>query len=164
MYNVELKKKRIRILDLQDQHCRICKHQMQPLKECILHCEIGNELKRLAKALFPESSERKSTEEWNAICRQAIKLYEQGLGTTRVSKELGCASSTLREQLKKRKMWRGQTQDEIQEQSRKKWDDWCDRAKQLREKGWSYPKIEKHLKIPASNLRKEMRKREFERK
>ncbi|PHG59732.1 hypothetical protein [Bacillus toyonensis] len=157
------KEKRIRILDLQDQYCQICEYQMKPLKDCVQrHCEIGNELKDLARVLFTESKERRSREVWDDLCRRATNLYEQGFGTIHISKELGCSRSTLCDQLKMRGLWRGKTRLEIQEHSRKKWDDWCCRAKELRENGWSYPKIEKYLKIPASNLRNQMRKRGLE--
>ncbi|ANS50875.1 hypothetical protein PVK73_28055 [Bacillus thuringiensis] len=153
------KEKRIRILDIQDQHCQPCEFQMKPLKECMQHCEVGLELKKLARELFEENKGRKPKEEWDEICRQAAKLYEQGFGTTVITKTLGCPSSTLREQLKKRGMWKGKTQAEIQEQSRKKWDDWCQQALKLRGQGYSYPKIAQYLGVPASNLRNEMSKR-----
>ncbi|WP_257143351.1 hypothetical protein [Bacillus cereus] len=132
---------------------------MKSLKECIQHCAIGLEMKELARGLFEENKERKPKEEWDEICRQAAKLYEQGFGTTMITKELGCPSSTLREQLKKRGLWKGETQAEIQEKSRKKWDDWCQQALELKEQGWSYPKIADSLGVPASNLRNEMSKR-----
>ena len=96
------KEKRIRILDIQDQHCQPCEFQMKPLKECMQHCEVGLELKKLARELVEENKGRKPKEEWDEICRQAAKLYEQGFGTTMITKTLGCPSSTLREQLKTR--------------------------------------------------------------
>ncbi|MGE6964196.1 hypothetical protein ACQKIW_31070 [Bacillus thuringiensis] len=157
------KEKRIRILDLQDQYCQICEYQMKPLKVCVQqHCEIGKELKNLAAVLVTERKEKKSRESWDDICKQAATLYKQGFGLTHISKELSCSRSTLREQLKKRGLWTGQTQREIQEKSRRKWDNFCGRAKQLRGKGWSYPKIAQYLQTPASNLREQMRKRGFD--
>lgn len=157
------KETRIRMLDLQDQYCQICEYQMKSLKECIQQrCEVGKELKNLAGLLFMESSDRRSKETWDDICRQATTLYAQGVGMTHISKELGCSRSTLREQLKKRGLWSGKTQSEIQEKSRQTWGDRCYKAKKLREKGWSYPKIAQYLKIPASNLRNQMRERGFD--
>lgn len=153
--------KRVRILDLQDQHCQTCEYRMKPLKQCMQDCLIGQELSMLASGLFEGCKEQKSKEEWDEICRQAVKLYEQGLGTTMITKELGCPSSTLRDQLKRRGLWEGKTQVEIQEQSLKKWDDWCQQALKLRERGYSYPKIAQYLSVPASNLRNEMSKRGF---
>ncbi|MED2754392.1 hypothetical protein P4275_28375 [Bacillus thuringiensis] len=152
---------RIRILDIQDQHCQTCAYQMKPLKECMQHCAIGLELKELARALFTENGGRKPRAEWDEICRQAAQLYEQGFGTTMITKKLGCPSSTLREQLKKRGMWKGKTQAEIQEQSRRKWEEWCQQALKFREHGFSYPKIAQYLGVPASNLRNQMSKRGF---
>lgn len=157
------KETRIRILDLQDQYCQICEYQTNPLKECVQQrCEVGKALKSLSSLLFMEGPERKSKETWDTICQQATQLYAQGFGANYISNELGCSRSALREQLKKKGLWSGKTQSEIQEQSRQKWDNWCYRAKQLKEKGWSYSKIAQYLKIPASNLRNEMRKRKLD--
>ncbi|MEX0417955.1 hypothetical protein [Bacillus sp. C30] len=108
------KEKRIRILDLQDQYCQACECQMKPLKECIQHCVVGQELKTLTKGLFAESKKQKTKEEWDEICRQAAKLYEQGIGTIVISKKLGCPASTLRDNLKKRRLWKVKTKVEIQ--------------------------------------------------
>ena len=163
VYLMNPRETRIRILDLQDRYCQICEYQMQPLKECIQQqCEVGKELKNLANLLFTKNSDRKSKETWDDVCKQATQLYAQGFGATHISKVLGCSRSALYEQLKKRGLWKGNTKNEIQEQSQKKWDDWCDRAKKLRANGWSYPKIAESLKIPASNLRNQMRKRGFD--
>ncbi|MBG9612211.1 hypothetical protein [Bacillus cereus] len=158
------REKRIRILDLQDKYCQTCEYTMQPLKECIqIHqCKIGKEFKSLTKDLFVESKGRKTKEEWDKVCRQAVELEGQGFGAISISKQLSCSRSTLYEQLKKRGLWKGKKQTEIQEQSRAKWENWCQQAKSLRKKGWSYPKIAQYLRIPASNLRDQMRKRGFD--
>ncbi|HHK5536983.1 TPA: hypothetical protein ACQUHH_005534 [Bacillus mobilis] len=153
------KEKRIRILDLQDKHCQTCDYQMQPLKKCIQHCSIGQELQMLARELFTESKRQKSREDWDEICKQAVKLYERDVGNTTISKKLGCPASTLRDQLKRRGLWQGKTQVEIQEQSRKKWNDWCQKALQLRKQGFSDSKISQHLGVSTSNLREHMSKR-----
>ncbi|MEX0417510.1 hypothetical protein [Bacillus sp. C30] len=153
------KEKRIRILDLQDKQCQTCEYQMQPLKKCIQHCSIGQELQMLARELFAEGKRHKSKEDWDEICKQAVKLYERGVGNTIISKKLGCPASTLRDQLKRRGLWQGKTQVEIQEQSRKKWNDWCQKALQLRKQGFSDSKISQHLGVSTSNLREHMSKR-----
>lgn len=155
------KEKRIRILDLQDQYCKTCEYQMHPLKECIqMHnCTVGKEFKFLTKDLFIESKGKKTKEEWDEICRQAVELKEQGFGAGSISKKLGCSRSTLYEQLKKRGLWQGRNKMEILEQSRNKWESRCQQAKSLRKEGWSYSKIAQYLRVPASNLRNEMRKR-----
>lgn len=155
------KEKRIRILDIQDRHCQTCAYQMKPLKECMQHCVLGRELASLARELFEANKRQKSKEEWDEICRQAADLYEQGFGTTIITKKLGCPGSTLREQLKKRGLWGGTKQADIQEQSRKKWDDWCQKALELRARGFSYPKIAQYLGVPVSNLRNQMSERGF---
>ncbi|KXY21507.1 hypothetical protein [Bacillus sp. FSL K6-0067] len=70
-----------------------------------------------------------------------------------------CPASTLRDQLKRRGLWKGKTQVEIQEQSREKWNDWCQKAVQLRKQGFSNSKISQHLGVSTSSLREQMRKR-----
>ncbi|MBJ8113112.1 hypothetical protein JDS99_26400 [Bacillus cereus group sp. N6] len=98
--------KRIRILDLQDRFCQICEHQIKPLKECIQYCAVANELQTLASELFEQSKRWNSKEEWDDICQQAIKLYIKGIGINIVAEKLGYPSSTLRDQLKKRGLWK----------------------------------------------------------
>lgn len=157
------KEKRIRILDLQDQYCQRCEYRIKSLTDCIQFCEIGQEVDGLVRGLVQDERRRSmhTREEWDDICRQAASLYEQGIGATMIAKKMGCSIRTLREQLKKRELWRGKTQAEKQERSREKWDYWCRKALELREQGLSYEKISVHLGVPASNLRYQMRKREL---
>lgn len=157
------KEKRIRILNLQDQYCKRCGYQTKPLTDCVPCCAIGQELHQLARGLIQDEQKRRTYthKEWHVICQQATILYEKGVRFRTIAKNLGCPATTLREQLKKRGLWKGQTQAEIQERSRKKWDYLCQKALELREQGWSYEKIATHLGVPSSNLRNQMRKREF---
>lgn len=157
------KEKRIRILDLQDLYCKKCEYRIKPLTSCIQFCEIGQEVDGLAKALIMDERRRNmlTWAEWDEICHKAADLYEQGIGITIIAKRLGHSTSTLRDQLKKRKLWKGKTQAEIQECSRKKWDYWCRKALKLREQGLSYEKIARRLGVQSSNLRYQMRKRTF---
>ncbi|MCQ6527870.1 hypothetical protein [Bacillus mycoides] len=157
------REKRIRILDLQDQYCQRCEYRKKPLTDCIQCCEIGKEVDGLVRGLVQD--ERRwsmhTREEWDDICRQAAALYEQGIGTTMIAKEMGGSISTLRDQLKKRELWRGKKQAEIQERSREKWVHWCRKTLELREQGLSYEEISVHLGVSVSNLRCQMRKREI---
>ncbi|HFJ9284834.1 TPA: hypothetical protein ACGW44_002636 [Bacillus toyonensis] len=145
------KEKRIHILNLQDQYCQRCVYRMNPLTDCIHCCEIGQELDELGRGLIQDERGRKirTCEEWDDICRQATVLYEQGIGSVAIAKKFGCATSTLSDQLKKRKLWKGQTQAEILECSREKWDHLCGKAFDLREQRLSYKEIAIHLGVSS---------------
>lgn len=158
---MKAREKRIRILNLQDQYCQRCAYRIKSLTDCVPCCEIGGILNELARGLIQDEGRKvlKTSEEWDEICGQAVILYEQGLGFTIIAKRLGYPTSTLRDQLKKRGMWKGKTQAEIQEHSRNKWDQWCQKAQKIREQGLSYEKIARYLGVPASNLRYQMNKR-----
>ncbi|WP_242319896.1 hypothetical protein [Bacillus cereus group sp. BfR-BA-01349] len=156
---MKVKEKRIRILDLQDQYCQECDYQKKALIECAQHCEAGRELSSLAKEICEKKYPANTPEKWDTICQEAATLYNQGIGITSIAKKMGCHTTTLRDQMKKRGVWAGITQSEIQERSRKKWDDCCQRAEGLRKKGWSWPKIATYLEVPAASLRNQMSKR-----
>ncbi|MEH7150558.1 hypothetical protein CN404_04170 [Bacillus thuringiensis] len=157
------KEKRIRILNLQDQYCQRCVYRINPLTDCIQCCEIGQKLDELGRALIRDERgwKMRTCEEWDDICHQAAVLYEQGMGSVAIAKKLGCATSTLSEQLKKRNLWKGQTQAEILEHSRQKWDHLCGKASDLRGQRLSYKEIAIHLGVSACTLRYQMRKRGF---
>lgn len=156
---MDAKKMRIRILDIQDEYCQNCECQMKPLKHCIQHCEQGRELSNLAKGIIQLKRVRNTRKEWDDICQQAAALYKQGIKLPMIAEKLSCHKNTLRDQLKKRGLWKGPTQLEIQEQTQKKWDYICQQALKLKNQGLSYPQIAKHLEVPASNLRNQMSKR-----
>ncbi|WP_242319024.1 hypothetical protein [Bacillus cereus group sp. BfR-BA-01349] len=158
------REKRIRILDLQDQHCRQCENNRKPLKHCTPYCEIGEELMYLGKKLFVDTSiRRKYTEEhWERICQQAVGLHEEGIGYTTIAKQLSCHPSGLHDQLKKRGLWCGESRKTIQENSREKWDRVCEQVVGLKEEGMSYPKMAKQLGVDVTKLRKQMKKRELD--
>ncbi|PGS83531.1 hypothetical protein COC69_02045 [Bacillus cereus] len=157
------KEKRIRILNLQDYHCHMCENKMKPLKICIKCCEVGKELNRLGREIFEINSRViKNREQWDNMCEKAEALSKaEGMTFTGIAEQLGCSRTTLREQLKKRGLWKGESSAIIQKQARKKWDGLCQKALQLRVEGISYPKIAEILEVPASNLRNEMKKRGF---
>ncbi|PEO37650.1 hypothetical protein [Bacillus wiedmannii] len=155
------RKKRIRILDLQDQNCRKCECNRKPLKNCTLHCEVGKELADLGKELFTDSSIRRkhSEEHWERICQQAAVLQEKGMGYTTIAARLKCHPSGLREQLKKRDLWRGESMKEIQENSREKWNRVCQQAVLWRKEGYTYMAIARRLGCHVTSLRVELKKR-----
>lgn len=124
---MKAREKRVRILNLQDRYCQRCEYRINPLTASIHCCEVGIELDELGRSLIQDEQERKmyTCEEWDSICCRAEILYEQGVGVTSIAKQLGCSTGALREQLKKRKLWKGQTQVEILDRSREKWDHLC---------------------------------------
>ncbi|PEZ37188.1 hypothetical protein CN345_11070 [Bacillus thuringiensis] len=77
---MNLKEKRIRILDLQDQHCQICEYQMKPLKACIQqHCEIGKELKDLAIVLVTEEKGKNLKNHGMLFVNKRLDYINRGL-------------------------------------------------------------------------------------
>ncbi|MDZ3952364.1 zinc-finger domain-containing protein [Bacillus thuringiensis] len=159
------REKRIRILDLQDQYCQRCEYKSKLLKHCTPHCEVGEELMKLGKELFVDSSiRRKYTEEhWECICQKAVILHEEGMGYTAIAKQLNCHPSGLHDQLKKRGLWCGESRKAIQENSREKWMSVCEQAVGLKEQGMSYSEMAKKLGVDVTKLRRKMKQIEFSR-
>ncbi|AMR06111.1 hypothetical protein BK742_03925 [Bacillus thuringiensis serovar pingluonsis] len=100
---MQAKEKRIKILDLQDQHCKKCSSYEKTYKYCINKCKIGKEIYQLGIKLFEsEAKERIRTQEkWKEICRKAIIMREEGMSYYRISKILDCDSGSLYKYLKK---------------------------------------------------------------
>ncbi|OOR12037.1 hypothetical protein BW897_15335 [Bacillus cereus] len=155
------REKRIRILDLQDQHCCECEQRMKPLKNCVQHCEVGKELAQLGEGLIRNHQTRRmnTCEHWDDVCKQAVTLHAKGIGYTIIAKKLNCHPSSLRDQLKKRGVWCGESQEEILEKSRQKWNRLCKQAVMLREKGLGYPQIARQLEVAVVSLRDQMQRR-----
>ncbi|EJR91159.1 hypothetical protein IKE_05745 [Bacillus cereus VD196] len=155
------REKRIRILDLQDEYCRNCEYNTASHTYCRENCEIGEKIAKLGEEICRSQQGRKviTSKQWDSMCKQAVSLHEQGVGYTIIAKKLGCHASSLRGQLKKRGLWNGESQKEIQEKSRKKWDRLCQQAIKLKEIGLSYPEIARQLDIATKSLRDQMSRR-----
>ncbi|OUB36087.1 hypothetical protein BK708_02865 [Bacillus thuringiensis serovar yunnanensis] len=102
---------------------------------------------------------QRTSQQWDDLCKQAVALYDQGMTYSSIAKHFDCSLETLRANLKKRGLWEGFSTDQLQENSRGKWDERCEQAVLLQEKGWSYYAIAKHLSCKDSNLVQELKKR-----
>ncbi|MEX0417042.1 zinc-finger domain-containing protein [Bacillus sp. C30] len=104
------REKRIRILDLQDQYCMSCESRMKPLKTCISHCEVGEELKQLGTELSPsESRNRIKTKpkvyrDWEELIPKVVGLKQEGYSLYQISLMIDCSLSVLKRQMKMREL------------------------------------------------------------
>ncbi|WP_176521267.1 hypothetical protein [Bacillus toyonensis] len=102
---------------------------------------------------------QRTSQQWDNLCKQAVVLYDQGMTYSFIAKQFDCSVETLRVKLKKRGLWEGFSTDQLQENARKKWDERCEKAVLLQEKGWSYYAIARNLNCKDSNLVQELKKR-----
>ncbi len=95
---------RIRILDLQDQHCMGCNHHTSAHTYCIDDCRIGKEIYQLGTGLiFDEKDQKRKVKlKWDQICQQALVLRSKGYTYKKTAQQLGCHVSSLRKQLNHR--------------------------------------------------------------
>ncbi|MEW4154375.1 zinc-finger domain-containing protein [Bacillus thuringiensis] len=95
---------RIRILDLQDQHCMGCKHYNGVRTYCMDDCKIGKELYQLGTGLIGDEKDqkRKVKMKWDSVCQQALVLRSKGYTYQKIATQLGCHASSLRKQLHQR--------------------------------------------------------------
>ncbi|HDR4874863.1 TPA: hypothetical protein QCR24_005816 [Bacillus cereus] len=100
---MQAKEKRIKILDLQDYHCKKCEFYGKSYKYCISNCLIGKEIYQLGIKLFEnEANDKiKRREKWKEHCRKAVVMREQGMSYYQISKILDCDSGSLYKYLKK---------------------------------------------------------------
>ncbi|PGT52327.1 hypothetical protein COD86_16585 [Bacillus cereus] len=100
------REKRIRILNLQDQYCSQCEKRKKPLKDCILHCEVGKEMRRLGAGLFTSDLVRKSGKRiyrnWDELIPKIIEMRGEGHSLYRISQIINCSLAVLNNQMKKR--------------------------------------------------------------
>ncbi|MBT2580713.1 hypothetical protein J7E43_25620 [Bacillus sp. ISL-8] len=92
---------RIRILDLQDQHCMGCHYHNSLRTYCIDDCKIGKEIYQLETGLIFDEKDlkRKVKWKWDHICQQALELRSKGYTYKKIAHQLGCHVSSLRKQL-----------------------------------------------------------------
>ncbi|PEA03836.1 hypothetical protein [Bacillus cereus] len=95
---------RIRILDLQDQHCTGCMHYNGVRTYCIDDYKIGKEIYQLGTGLIfdEKDSKRKVKLKWDSIFQQALVLRSKGYTYQKIVNQLGCHASSLRKQLNQR--------------------------------------------------------------
>ncbi|MEH7150323.1 hypothetical protein CN404_19495 [Bacillus thuringiensis] len=97
---------RIRILNLQDQHCMECEYHTGPHTHCMDHCNIGEELHQLGSNLITDEKNRdkKTSLKWDKVCQDVMELKKEGLTYIQIAEILGYDKSTIRKQLKKRRL------------------------------------------------------------
>ncbi|HDR5352767.1 TPA: hypothetical protein QCS32_004498 [Bacillus thuringiensis] len=99
----------------------------------------------------------RTPQQWDDLCKHAVILREQGMSYNQLAQQLGCNASSLHTELKKRGLHKQfRSREDIR---REKWDDLCQKAVPLQEKGMTYPEIAKHLSCHVTNLRQELKKR-----
>ncbi|PHG57791.1 hypothetical protein [Bacillus toyonensis] len=102
------KETRIQIINIQDQHCRGCKHMLESYQHCIENCECGKEVYQLGKSLSGEEDVRKQNTEWkwDQLCEETVQLRNTGMSYVEIAKRLKCRASSLRDHLKKRGLYK----------------------------------------------------------
>lgn len=95
---------RIRILDLQDQHCMGCNYHTSVHAYCIDNCRIGKEIYQLGTGLIfdDKDTKQKAKLKWDYICQQALLLKREGYTYRKIAHQFGCHVSSLRNQLNQR--------------------------------------------------------------
>ncbi|MDA2639066.1 zinc-finger domain-containing protein [Bacillus cereus] len=95
---------RIRILNLQDEHCHNCKFRRdQSPKYCVEQCTIGAEMYRLGTALVScKGKKRKNTKQknWDELLPQIIAMLSENVPLYKIAVEIDCEVSWLRKKLK----------------------------------------------------------------
>ncbi|MBZ8125593.1 zinc-finger domain-containing protein [Bacillus thuringiensis] len=99
---------RIKIIDLQDQHCNGCEHQYKP-SYCLHNCDIGKQINKLGTALggtyVANQPKRRTKAEWDVLCGKTLIMLGVGMTKVQIAKELGIRDpSYISEQLKKRNL------------------------------------------------------------
>lgn len=99
---------RIKIINLQDQHCNGCEHQYKA-SYCLHNCDIGKQINKLGTSLggtyVGDKPKRRTKVEWDVLCEKTLKMLESGMTKVQIAKELGIRDpSYISEQLKKRNL------------------------------------------------------------
>lgn len=99
---------RIKIINLQDQHCSGCEYQYKP-SHCLHNCDIGKQMNKLGTALggtyVGDKPKRRTKAEWDVLCAKTLIMLEGGMTKVQIAKELGIRdASYISEQLKKRNL------------------------------------------------------------
>lgn len=95
---------RIRILNLQDQHCIGCEYHTGPRTHCTDHCNVGEELYQLGSHLITDEKSREQRTElkWDKVCQDAFVLKKEGLTYVQIAEILGYHKVSIRKELNKR--------------------------------------------------------------
>jgi len=98
---------RIKILNLQEQHCKNCEYRYQQLDHCRFDCTIGKQIIELGVLLGGKEEAkkriRKTKGEWDRICVKAAAMREDGMTYISIAKFFGMSDGKrVAEQLRKR--------------------------------------------------------------
>ncbi|PEZ41932.1 hypothetical protein CN345_06590 [Bacillus thuringiensis] len=98
---------RIRIINIQEQHCRGCEYLFGSYQHCIENCEWGKAVYHLGTGLSREENTRKKNAEWkwDQLSEDTVQLRRTGLIYVEIAKRLKCRASSLRYHLKKRGLY-----------------------------------------------------------
>lgn len=101
---MRLVERKIRISDLQKEHCIKCSYRDKKPHYCIEKCEIGQELNKLNEMKLNKRQNSRETKEekWDRKCEYAIWLFENGIEYPVIAKIVGCHISSLYKELQKR--------------------------------------------------------------
>ncbi|KFN12838.1 sigma-70, region 4 family protein [Bacillus pseudomycoides] len=101
-------------------------------------------------------------EKWDDLCQKAVPLHEQGMAYPEIAKHLSCHVTNLRQELKKRGLWKGFSADQLRmqraEKGKERWDTLCKQAVILHEQGMGYTEIGRELGCPRAKLEVELKK------
>ncbi|MEW4150781.1 hypothetical protein Q0N88_11100 [Bacillus thuringiensis] len=118
------------------------------------------------RELWKGSSAEESKKRWNILCEQAVFLRTEGISYTEIARRFGYSFSTLKYQLKRRKLYdrekklvQSQRQNLNKNRSKLKsyWEENCQRAVVLLEKGMSLKKISNQLDCDTHSLYRELK-------
>lgn len=97
---------RIKIINLQDQHCNDCEYRYKA-SHCLHNCDIGKQINKLGTALggtyVAGQPKRRTKAEWDVLCEKTLIMQELGMTNVQIAEELGIRDpSYISEQLKKK--------------------------------------------------------------
>lgn len=96
----------IRKIQLKEMHCKQCSLMAKSSNFCVEICEIGKKLTELNNKIGKRRARKNPTKEqkWDAKCKQAMMLFQQGHSYLEIAKKLRCHVSSLYRELKKREL------------------------------------------------------------
>lgn len=93
--------KKVQRLRLLEEHCE---RQVDAKQYCTQQCKIKKDCIKLVKNTVKKRTQKVQTpeEKWDARCKQAVELFNQGMEYPTIAKKVGCKVSSLYRELKKR--------------------------------------------------------------
>ncbi|MGU3443205.1 hypothetical protein ACLBXI_25450 [Bacillus cereus] len=93
--------KKVQRLRLLEEHCE---RQVDKNQHCVQNCKKEKECINLEENTVKKRTQKVQTleEKWDARCKQAVELFNQGVEYPTIAKKVGCKVSGLYRELKKR--------------------------------------------------------------